>query len=159
MTKMREIVDKHFPDNWVIPIYQGHLVDLTSYWNESYQAASRALSNNISPDQIKQLVYRHYSVLNQTLKKLDKYTIEGALIEEVALDHTKELMNCLRDANVTLRWLMMHKNCQNKKLKEIIEDTANKAAREKDIVRLILNLSKFEHIMKSIFTNLVDQKT
>jgi WASH complex subunit strumpellin len=21
MTKMREIVDKHFPDNWVIPIY------------------------------------------------------------------------------------------------------------------------------------------
>ena len=111
MTKMREIVDKHFPDNWVIPIYQGHLVDLTSYWNEGYQAASRALSNNIFPDQIKQLVYRHYSVLNQTIKKLDKYTIEGALIEEVALDHTKELMNCLRDANVTLRWLMLHKNC------------------------------------------------
>ena len=77
----------------------------------------------------------------------------------MALDHTKELMNCLRDANVTLRWLMLHKNCQNKKLKEIIDDTANKAAREKDIVRLILNLSKFEHIMKSIFTNLVDQKT
>jgi WASH complex subunit strumpellin len=30
--KMREIVDKHFPDNWVIPIYQGHLVDVTEYW-------------------------------------------------------------------------------------------------------------------------------
>jgi WASH complex subunit strumpellin len=30
--KMREIADKHFSDNWVIPIYQGYLVDLTSYW-------------------------------------------------------------------------------------------------------------------------------
>jgi hypothetical protein len=54
---------------------------------------------------------------------------------------------------------MLHKNCQNKKLREIVEDTPNKAAREKDLVRLILNLSKFEHIMKEIFSNLVNQKT
>jgi WASH complex subunit strumpellin len=48
---MREIVDKHFPDNWVVPIYQGHLVDLTSYWTtESFEAASRALGNNIVSD-------------------------------------------------------------------------------------------------------------
>lgn len=68
-------------------------------------------------------------------------------------------MACLRDANVTLRWLMLHKNCHNKKLREIVEDTPNKTAREKDIVRLILNLSKFENIIKNIYTNLVDQKT
>ena len=30
--KMREIVDKHFPDNWVIPVYQGHLADVTEWW-------------------------------------------------------------------------------------------------------------------------------
>lgn len=153
---MREIVDKHFPDNWVIPIYQGHMIDLTVYWYEGFPAASRALSNNIFPDQIKQLAYRHYNILNHTIKKLDKFTIEGSLIEEVALDHTKELMNCLRDANVTLRWLMLHKKCQNLKFREIVEDTPNKAAREKDLVRLILNLSKFEHIMKEIFSNLVN---
>jgi WASH complex subunit strumpellin len=33
-TRMREIVDKHFPDNWIIPIYQGFLVDITQYWDE-----------------------------------------------------------------------------------------------------------------------------
>ena len=33
--KMREIVDKHFPDNWVVPIYQGHLIDLTEIWAPS----------------------------------------------------------------------------------------------------------------------------
>lgn len=63
-TKMREIVDKHFPDNWVIPIYQGHLIDLTAYWNDNFGAASRALGNNIVPDQIKKLAARHYYILN-----------------------------------------------------------------------------------------------
>lgn len=44
--KMREICDKHFPDNWVIPIYGGQLVDLLSYW-DSFPAAKTALHNNI----------------------------------------------------------------------------------------------------------------
>lgn len=77
--------------------------------------------------------------------KLDKYIIEGQLIEEYALDHTKELMNCLRDANVTLRWLMLHKNCKNKTFKQIIDDPPNKDARQKDIVTLLLHLSKYEN--------------
>lgn len=159
-TKMREIVDKHFPDNWVVPIYQGHLVDLTSYWTtESFEAASRALGNNIVSDQIKKLANKHYYIMKQSLARLDKFIIEGQLIEEYALDHTKELMVTLRDANTTLRWLMLHKSCQNKDFKQIFDDPVNKQAREKDIVKLILYLSKFEHIMKDIFTNLVNQKT
>jgi len=44
--KMREICDKHFPDNWVIPVYGGQLVDLLSYW-DSFPAAKKALLNNI----------------------------------------------------------------------------------------------------------------
>ncbi len=68
-------------------------------------------------------------------------------------------MITLRDANITLRWLMLHKSCKNKLLKQIIDDPTNKTAREKDIVKLILYLSKYEHIMKDIFTNLVTQKT
>jgi len=42
---------------------------------------------------------------------------------------------------------------------EIIEDPANKAAREKDIVTMLLHLSKFENQLKGIFTNLVNSKT
>ena len=44
---MREICDKHFPDNWVIPIYNGVLVDLTVYWG-TFPAAKKALFNNIT---------------------------------------------------------------------------------------------------------------
>lgn len=40
--KMREICDKHFPDNWVIPIYGGQLVDLLAFWR-SFPAATKAM--------------------------------------------------------------------------------------------------------------------
>jgi hypothetical protein len=36
--KMREIVDKHFPDNWVTAYYMGITVDLSEAWEE-YKAA------------------------------------------------------------------------------------------------------------------------
>lgn len=74
--KMREIVDKHFPDNWVLPVYQGHLVDLTVFW-EHFPAAKLALSNNIVTDQIKILTQKHYYILHSTILKLDKFIIEG----------------------------------------------------------------------------------
>ena len=35
---MREIVDKHFPDNWVTAYYMGISVDLSEAWDD-YKAA------------------------------------------------------------------------------------------------------------------------
>ena len=40
---MREIVDKHFIDNWVIPIYMGIVADLSEEWLP-YKAAKEALA-------------------------------------------------------------------------------------------------------------------
>lgn len=48
---MREIVDKHFSDNWVIPYYLGYIVDLT-YWWEPYKAARNAIQNTLDPEYI-----------------------------------------------------------------------------------------------------------
>jgi WASH complex subunit strumpellin len=144
--KMREIVDKHFPDNWVIPIYQGHLVDLTEYW-DIFPAAKKALSNNIVIENIKQIASKHFYMLDHSNKKLKSYIIEGQLAEEFVLDHIKELLACLRDANVTMRWIMIHRHCKNKKYKEIIEQ----GHRKEDLVSLLLSLSKFEHLLKTLF--------
>jgi WASH complex subunit strumpellin len=55
---MREICDKHFPDNWVIPIYGGEIVDVTQYW-AGFPAAIKALQNNIEMDRIKTLALAH----------------------------------------------------------------------------------------------------
>ena len=62
-SKMREIVDKHFYDNWVVPFYLGYLVDLTEEW-KSYKAAKLALENTLDPDQIQQLA-------NEYIKNLE----------------------------------------------------------------------------------------
>lgn len=75
------------------------------------------------------------------LRRLDKFIIEGQLQEEFVLDHVKELMMCLRDSNVTIRWIMIHRLCKNKKFREVIEAGCS----AKDITNLLLNLSKFEH--------------
>ena len=42
--KMRELVDKHFSDNWVIPFYLGY-----------YVAAKKALENTLDLDYIQEL--------------------------------------------------------------------------------------------------------
>lgn len=33
---------------------------------------------------------------------------EGFLREEIVLDNIPKLLNCLRDCNVAIRWLMLH---------------------------------------------------
>jgi WASH complex subunit strumpellin len=52
---MREIVDKHFYNNWVLPYYLGYLVDLTYWWNP-YKAAKMALGNILDMESIEDLI-------------------------------------------------------------------------------------------------------
>lgn len=51
---MREIVDKHFYNMWVIPFYLGYIVDLTEWWRP-YKAAKTALNNILDVDTIQEL--------------------------------------------------------------------------------------------------------
>lgn len=41
-------------------------------------------------------------------KRLGKYIVEGQLREKEALDNIKDLMATLRDANATIRWIVLH---------------------------------------------------
>lgn len=67
--KMREIVDKHFPDNWIVPIYQGHIVDITEYW-DSFPAAKKALGNNIIPENVREMVNKNVRMVDTSNKRL-----------------------------------------------------------------------------------------
>lgn len=105
--KMREICDKHFPDNWVVPIYGGNLVDLTIHW-KTWPAAKKALENNIDMEKVQTLSQFHQTELSVVSKRLEQYIVEGQLREKEALDNIKDLMACLRDANATIRWIILH---------------------------------------------------
>jgi WASH complex subunit strumpellin len=52
---MREIVDKHFADNWVINLYMGMTVNLIDAW-EPYKAAKAALNNTLDVQAVKSRV-------------------------------------------------------------------------------------------------------
>jgi len=62
--RMRVIIDRHFPDNWIIPIFQGYLVDLTIYW-DAFPAAKKAMGNNIYMDNIKKIASNYYKKLKR----------------------------------------------------------------------------------------------
>jgi WASH complex subunit strumpellin len=51
---MREVVDKHFYNMWVIPFYLGYIIDLTEWW-KPYKAAKAALSNILDLESIQEL--------------------------------------------------------------------------------------------------------
>ncbi|CAB1321352.1 unnamed protein product, partial [Coregonus sp. 'balchen'] len=56
--KMREIVDKYFPDNWVISVYMGITVNLVEAW-EPYKAAKIALNYTLDSANIREQSSRH----------------------------------------------------------------------------------------------------
>jgi len=151
---MREICDKHFPDNWVIPIYGGQLVDLLAFWSH-FEAAKRALQNNITPAKVEFLAKQCLEGLKNSSKRLNTYIIEGQLQEKETLANAKELLSCLRDANTTIRWIMLHEHTTDKALHKIIMSIVQ----PRPMVRLLLKLSKFEHLLKEPVNQIVKKKS
>jgi WASH complex subunit strumpellin len=137
---MREISDKHFPDNFVIQIYQGHLVDITQYW-ASFPAAKKAIENNIYAGNVKSIAEKNAFMIKNCFDRLKSYVVDGQLLEDYVLDNVKALLECLRDSNVTIRWLMLHNNCTNQSYKESIQ----KAYDKNSLVTFILKLAQFEN--------------
>uniref|UniRef100_A0A8C3I6N3 WASH complex subunit 5 n=1 Tax=Chrysemys picta bellii TaxID=8478 RepID=A0A8C3I6N3_CHRPI len=105
--KMREIVDKYFPDNWVISIYMGITVNLADAW-EPYKAAKTALNYTLDLSNIKEQASRYAAVTERVHAQVQQFLKEGCLREELVLDNIPKLLNCLRDCNVAIRWLMLH---------------------------------------------------
>lgn len=66
---MREIVDKHFNDNWVIPYYLGYWVDLSHQW-EPYKAAKLAILNTVEVSYIRELVTYFETKMQDSIKNL-----------------------------------------------------------------------------------------
>ncbi|KAL4459953.1 hypothetical protein ABPG74_003479 [Tetrahymena malaccensis] len=149
---MREIVDKHFYDNWVIAFYLGYTVDLTSEWAR-YNAAKEALGFIFDLEYIPQLVKYFQENLTKAYLKCKEYLNDGVLNEEYVLDKIQNLLSCLRECNITVRWLMLHKNTTNKKAKAICDKIS-----QKDILQLLLLSSKFEEKLKTSLKNLIDTK-
>eukprot|EP01087_Luapelamoeba_hula_P013132 TRINITY_DN3739_c0_g1_i1.p1 TRINITY_DN3739_c0_g1~~TRINITY_DN3739_c0_g1_i1.p1 ORF type:complete len:1176 (-),score=252.84 TRINITY_DN3739_c0_g1_i1:43-3570(-) len=150
---MREIVDKHFSDNWVVSYYLGHTIDLSLEW-QPYQAAKTALDNTTTPINVRNLMKKHTDYMPKLLQDLTHYLREGELTSEYVLGSHAKLMNCLRQCNATIRWLILHSTTENKKLKELITPTF----KADSLLLLILNTAQLEYTLKKIFQELLNEK-
>lgn len=162
--KMREIVDKHFPDNWVISVYMGMTVNLLDAWHP-YKAAMTALNNTLSVTNIREQSVKYAEKVTRLQPVLTKYLKEGVLKEEFVLDSIQKLMNVLREGNVTLRWLMLHSAALapsaelNKRIKQIRDQVMTDCKfNPVTVFELLLNIAQFEFKLKELFKQMLAEK-
>lgn len=151
---MREIVDKHFPDNWVVPWYLGFVVDMSVMWLP-YKAANAALNNTIEPRNVVQFNASYVAKIAPALKSLRQLLTEGTLTEDFILERRNKIMTVLRDCNVLLRWIVLHtRRTVNRKVFELVVRDVNQSL----ILELLLDLSQLEFILKRMFQGLLNAK-
>ncbi|KAM9308792.1 WASH complex subunit 5 [Gastrophryne carolinensis] len=161
--KMREIVDKYFPDNWVISIYMGITVNLMEAW-EPYKAAKTALNYTLDLPNIKEQACRYATIIERLHPQVQQFLKEGFLREEFVLDNIPKLLNCLRDCNVAIRWLMLHTadsayDPNNKRLRQVKDQVlAESKYNPKVLFQLLLDTAQFEFILKEMFKQMLSEK-
>lgn len=163
--KMREIVDKYFPDNWVISIYMGMTVNLVDAW-EPYKAARQALLNTLDAGNVRDQAVKHHNRTMKLIPKLQQLLKEGALVEEFVLDNVPKLLNTVRECNVTLRWTLLH----TVNLSQAGVESSKKCRQLRDqvhqdnkyqplsVFQLLLHAAQFELKLKELFRHLLSVK-
>uniref|UniRef100_UPI00359007A0 WASH complex subunit 5 n=1 Tax=Myxine glutinosa TaxID=7769 RepID=UPI00359007A0 len=161
--KMREIVDKFFPDNWVISIYMGMTVNLMEAW-EPYKAARTALNNTMDQANIREQACRHASKVEAVSKDVQRFLKEGMLTDQYVLNSIPKLLNSLRDCNVSLRWSMLHTaedayDLGNKRSRQVRDQVITDAQYNPlAVFQLLLDTAHFEFLLKEMFRQMLAEK-
>jgi WASH complex subunit strumpellin len=150
---MREIVDKHFNDNFVISTYMGHVIDLTTEWS-CYAAATDALNIVFTLPYVKQLDVTNKTNFENSTKELKSYLKEGVLQPDFLLDNMTNIFNCMRVCNISLRWRIMHRKCNKVEFQNILMNTVSAQA----IVSQLLSSSQLEYTIRAMLVTLLDEK-
>ena len=150
---MFDIVSKHFHDNFVISFYMGYTIDINEYWKD-FKEAHIALDFNMKSNILKDNKVNKLRKIKELDNKIKEYLIEGVMTEEYVLKNIEILLNIMRECNLVLRWFILQRNITKKNIREIFNDKLE----NNDIVNLLLNLSQFEYLLKTMFQNLVFNK-
>ncbi|CAF1162609.1 unnamed protein product [Didymodactylos carnosus] len=161
---MREIVDKHFADNWVINLYMGITVNLIDAWDQ-YKAAKAALNNTLDIQAVKNRAQIVYSSIGKLNTQVEQYLTEGVLIEDYVLKNISQLLRFMKECNICLRWIILHTSelpigaDTNKRCKQMLNLTISEAHyNPAEVFQLLLNTAQFEFNLKEIVSQLLVEK-
>lgn len=162
-SRMREIVDKFFPSNWVIPIYMGVTVNIIDYW-ENFKAAKSALSNTCNGKMVKETFAKRGASVHMLTNKTHQLLKEGTLTDDFVLDNISKILNLLLNANLVLRWLLLHNtdvtffdnSKRSKQLRDLVLKETNYDPLK--ILELLISTAELELKVREILNKLLENR-
>lgn len=160
-SRMREITDKFFPDNWVISVHMGEVVNLFESW-APYKAASDSLIQSLDLSAAKLLAVQVDARFKRASKQTLDYLKDGFLNEESILDGHTKILNHIRDANVVLRWILLQSQmhtCWTQKHSSTINSVViENLASSGEIFLFLQNLAELEDRFSMLYDDLLRDK-
>lgn len=154
----RHIVGKYLGDNWVIPLYNGELVDLSLDCDKF----GEYIESSLPETKVSALYDKNARQIILWIDEIQKYLDQNILSELYVLEHFDKIMTCVRNANVALKWRILHRASPILSMhtkKGSSNDSFNLLVEDKEIVDLFLLLSRFEVSVKSIYSSLFSKRT
>ncbi|XP_014219163.1 WASH complex subunit 5 [Copidosoma floridanum] len=157
---MREIVDRFYPDSWIISVYMGIVIDLCDWWSP-YKAAKTALNNTLENSNIKRVAQKYGQRMEKHLKKTEEAQVTLSL-DEGAIGSVIKL---IRECNVTLHWLLLHTahptiqtedSKRSRNLKQLVIQESKYTINE--TLRLLLSTAQIEDNIKQMYKQLLQDK-
>lgn len=160
---MAEIVNKHFYESWVVSYYLGFTVDLAVAW-AGFPAAEKAIARAVSLDNVRYHQQRIRSSFFVCRGELSAVLMDGRLTEAYVLDNIfTALLPLVREANVALRWVLLHGTRGGPRQRIPPAHAASYAlvrdgVTDGDIIGLLLQTAQLEFELGGTFTALLGDK-
>ncbi|KOB72205.1 Strumpellin [Operophtera brumata] len=163
-SKMREIADKFFPSNWVVPVYMGVTLNLIDSW-DNFRAAKTALANTINAKTVKEISAKRGNSVQTLINKTHQLLKEGTLTDDFVLDNINKILNILLSSNVIVRWVLLHNS------DVIFYDTNKKSKQLRDVVlkeshydplkllELVISTAELELKVREVLNRLLENRT
>ena len=158
---MRELVDKHFADNWVVSLYPGFTVDVCVFW-ESFKSAKSALNSIIMSSTVKQIVNQHVATLLATGEEIQKLLHSGLLSPDYLERDRKTVLDHVQRCNVSIRWLLLNvynsfkHQSHYKKIRDALSDGVEDTFEK--VVSALLDLVQLEDELQRHLGTLIESK-
>lgn len=145
---MREITDKFFFDNWMIPYFMGSCFDLNIVW-KPFQAAFTAISQTMNSNS-QRYYKRMMSLLPKVHEQIKQILSDGFTKIEQVLDGMENYIKVIREGNVVLRFLVLHTQEPGKKVMFPLERDV--------LLAFLLDLAQFEFEVKTALDDTLNKK-
>lgn len=163
-SKMREIADKFFPSNWVVPVYMGVTLNLIDSW-DNFRAAKSALANTINAKTAKEISSKRGSLVQTLISKTHQLLKEGTLTDDFVLDNINKILNVLLNSNVIVRWVLLHNSDvifydNNKKSKQLRDVVLKESHYDPlKLLELLISTAELEVKVREVLNRLLENRT